>query len=301
MKKKIIAITLATALCVGGLMGCGNSKAPANESDSAEVSADTDAPDQDDTTEDDSDEDEQQAPATVSLPHYECKQEVLDADPGDGLVQIADMVFRIQYAMNLDDVRAVVAASDTGLVCVDTNDDEGNDIVEIQDKQGNKAIGLTWNYCTGNEDFAFSEPGMYLLTVTPVKYDRDWADYNSQYLAGGIPFNFLGFNDSVDMSSFTYTKEELIEKLRSEGFVSEEELEERTPFSKFYSEPNGLSLSVSYPTNLWKDSCTYTEDFIEYTYGWKMKEPTTLVSVEIACTNYINDDKYNAIMYGETN
>ncbi len=302
MKKKIIAITLATAMCLASLVGCGDKSTPANDGDSAEVSADTDAPEQTDTPEDDSapEEEEQQASSVSSLPHYDCKQEVLDADPGDGLVQIADMVFRIQYAMNLDDVRAVVEASDTGLVCVDTKDNEGNDIVEIHDQNGNKAIGLTWSYCTGNEDFPFSEPGMYLFTVTPVKYERDWVDYNSQYLAGGIPYNHLGYDDSVDLTSFTYTKEELIEKLRSEGFVSEEELEERTPFSKFYTEPNGLSLAVSYPTNLWKDSCTYTEDFIVYTYGWKMKEPTALVSVEIACSNYINTDKYNEIMYGET-
>lgn len=277
MKKKIIAITLATALCVGGLMGCGNSKTPANESDSAEVSADTDAPDQDDTTEDDSDEDEQQAPATVSLPHYECKQEVLDADPGDALVQIADMVFKVQFGMDIDDVRAVVASSDTGLVCVDTNDDEGNDIIEIQDQNGNEAIHLRWEYCGPGG----TELKMRLRDLTPVKYARDWVDYNSQYLAGGIPYNYLGYDDSVDMSSFTYTKEELIEKLRSEGFVSEEEVEEFTPFTKYYEDASGVKLIVNYPSTEWAGIIEHTTPIIIYTYDWNFKTHE-IVSIDFA-------------------
>lgn len=278
MKKKIIAITLATAMCLASLVGCGDKSTPANDGgDSAEVSADTDAPEQTDAPEDDSapEEDEQQASSVSSLPHYACKQEVLDADPGDALVQIADMVFKVQFGMDIDDVRAVVAASDTGLVCVDTKDDEGNDIIEIQDQNGNKAISLRWEYCSPGG----TELKMRLRDITPVKYERDWVDYNSQYLAGGIPYNHLGYDDSVDLTSFTYTKEELIEKLRSEGFVSEEELEERTPFSKYYEDTSGVTLVVYYPSTEWEDRIPYTSCFLIYTFDWNFKT-NEIVSID---------------------
>ena len=299
MKRKIIAITLATAMCLASLVGCGDKSTPANDGDSAEVSADTDAPEQTDAPEDDSAPEEEQTSSVSSLPHYDCKQEVLDADPGDGLVQIADMVFRIQYAMNLDDVRAVVEASDTGLVCVDAIGEEGNDIIEIHDQNGNEAIGLTWNYCTGNDDFAVPEPGMYLRTVTPVKYERDWVDYNSQYLAGGIPFNYLGYDDSVDMSSFKYTKEELIEKLESEGFVGKDDEYQLDPHLKYYVDSSGVSMRVFYPSTFWEDRTTYTADFIIYTFNWNLKTQN-IVDIAISSVDWYDEDKYNEIMYGET-
>lgn len=301
MKKKIIAITLATALCVGSLMGCGNSKTPANESDSAEVSADTDAPDQDDTTEDDSDEDEQQASTTASLPHYECKQEVLDADPGDGLVQIADMVFRIDSSLSVDDVKNIVSASDTGLVCIDSSDNDGYPTVEIQDSKGNEALHLIWSYYNKEapNDAEKGESGNYLTYVGLVKYDHDWVDFNSYYLAGGVPYNFRSNDESVDMSSFSYTKDEYIELLKSKGFVPEDELENKLQYVNHYNEKNGFSIEVFYPSTQWKDSTIYNYKYIMYVYEWDMNG--LLCATDIYFDTHWDEDTFNEIMYGETN
>lgn len=291
MKRKITAIVLATAMCLGALAGCGKKDEPANETNASQDSeVDLDALLDEAVDEHiEAAQAEAEANPEPDLPHYDCTDLVLNADPGDGYIQIADMVFQLGEVMTPDDVRKVVEGSSTGFKCVDSTDDLGFKTVDVQDKYGETILGLSWVYY---EQDAYSlngierndlEESTNLLTKIDIMPDRphDWVDYHSCYYAGGIESSMTDdMSYSADMSTFPYkTKDEYIEHLRNEGFLSEEELEAKEaetgvvdPLQGYYEEDSEdtSKLYVYYPCKPFAEKTVWKHKFMEYTFTWNI-------------------------------
>lgn len=112
MKKKI-AMVLAVGLVLSCLQGCGSTNEPSNESEAsseqtgAEVSAGDEESESAIVLEPSNEENE------PVLPHYDPTPEILEATWGDGMFQVADMVFCINNVMSEAEVRSIIEASDT--------------------------------------------------------------------------------------------------------------------------------------------------------------------------------------------
>ena len=289
MKRKITAIVLATAMCLSVLAGCGKKDEPANETNASQDSeVDLDALLDEAVDEHiEAAQAEAEANPEPDLPHYDCTDLVLNADPGDGYIQIADMVFQLGSVMTPDDVRKVVEGSSTGLQCVDATDDLGYKTVEVLDEYGNPVLGLEWGYY--DPESISSGGNLYREDLTEVTNlllglvfmpgsSHDWVDYNSFYYAGGIVFPFANdMSYEADLSGFPYkTKDEYIAHLRSEGFLSKEELEAKEaetgvvdPLQGYYYEDDDTSkLSVFYPNKQTADKTVWSHKFTNYDFYW---------------------------------
>lgn len=296
MKRKITAIVLATAMCLGVLAGCGKKDEPANETNASQDSeVDLDALLDEAVDEHiDAAQAEAEANPEPDLPHYDCTDLVLNADPGDGYIQIADMVFQLGEVMTPDDVRKVVEGSSTGFKCIDSTKTIGQSIVlntvSIVDSDGNEPIVLSWDYYEpdaytaenwGRTNLTEETALLSLVNWNPEYSSHEWIDYNSCYYAKGIHSSFANdMSYSADMSKFPYkTKDEYIEHLRSEGFLSEEELEAKEaetgtvdPLQGYYidGEESLVELEVFYPATAFKDKTIWIHKFIIYTFNWNM-------------------------------
>lgn len=169
MKKKI-AMVLAVGLVLSCLQGCGSTNEPSNESEAsseqtgAEVSAGDEESESAIVLEPSNEENE------PVLPHYDPTPEILEATWGDGMFQVADMVFCINNVMSEAEVRSIIEASDTEIQLTEVirNEFLEDPKAEMQpvDKDGNVLYFFEWTWHSVDNqryyDVAEGEEGWYL-------------------------------------------------------------------------------------------------------------------------------------------
>lgn len=231
MKKKI-AMALVVGLVLSCLQGCGSSDAPKEDTTTTTEQTDADQDENNSVQQEDTDTESITTEEEIALKHYDPTPEILEATWGDGKFQVADMVFCINNTMSMDEVAAIVEASETDLQLVEyQNPDYDEDFppqLYAMNKEGDAASLFEWTWHSVDKqryyDVAEGEEGWYLSGFyegadieSLVGCDRD-----SWYIDGGIPVD-------PTPGTCTITLDDIIEEYQSLGII-----EDKSKKSTFY-------------------------------------------------------------------
>lgn len=264
MKKKMMLLTLACTLALASLGGCGKTEPDKEET----VSESTDdAQDVEDVLNGGwADAEEEEDNSTVTRPtHYEVLPEVANATIADGgIYQIGDIVLYDGCRMSVDDVKAVVANSQTGAICVDYDDGTGETRIYDEYELDLLAI-LEWKYIDPNdaESLPVPEAGIYLNSVIPNGFaEENLGITDSMYFTGGYCLS-----DGDEVKSNSKTHDEIIAELESLGCEKVDELPNSKSLSlgdKGYYTDSGKNIKYVLPDNYWTGKTRNDDSSIVY-------------------------------------
>ena len=154
--------------------------------------------------------------------HYDPLPEILEADWGDAKIQIADMIFRSNGSMSMDEVKQVLDASETGWTyrdneeILDYHTAEAFPGIQILNAQGEEINFIMWEWQTPEAQNYFSsfydenKAGWYVRYVDPVE-ELLPCDPASVYIAGGLPMY------NINPKSVNFSKDDFLSYLRDMG------------------------------------------------------------------------------------
>lgn len=221
MKKKI-AMALAVGLVFSCLQGCGSSDTQKKDSTTTTEQTNTNQENNLNVEQEDTDTENEATGEETALKHYDPMPEILDATWGDGMFQVADMVFCINNVMSMDEVAAIIETSETDLQLIEYQNPDYDENFPPQlhamDKEGNATSLFEWKWHSVDNqryyDVAEGEEGWYLSGFyvgadieALVGCDRD-----SWYIDGGIPVK-------PTPGTYNKTEDDLINEFKSFGAI----------------------------------------------------------------------------------
>lgn len=253
MKKKITAIVLTSAMVISLLSGCGKNDEPAPTPGNETVSEEAQTETEETETEEPAEEEQEVAERPT---HYDILPEVANASIADGAVfQVGDIVLKEGCQMSVEDVKAAVSGSQTGVYCEDTTNSYGEDVVVIYDPYGLDTTGVdfTWTYIDPNEDGALPVPeaGYYVseIWISENVIEETWGITDSVYMGGGYTMK-----DPITgkVKDSTKTHDDFIAELEALGLTKVDEIPSTiSDGGKGYYKTNGNLVEFKLFDNYW--------------------------------------------------
>ncbi len=268
MKKKITAIVLTSAMVISLLSGCGKKDEPAPTPGNETVSEETQTETEETETEEPAEEEQEVAERPT---HYDILPEVANASIADGAVfQVGDIVLKEGCQMSVEDVKAAVSGSQTGVYCEDTVNSYDEDVVVIYDPYGLDTTGVdfTWTYIDPNEDGALPVPeaGYYVsdILVNENILEELWGITDSVYMGGGYTMSNAIIGEVKDS---TKTHDDFIAELEALGLTKVDELPSSISVDEkgYYTDKETL-VEYLVNDNYWTGKTTNSGSVIDFPY-----------------------------------